>query len=392
MKLTGKLFLLLTTIVATTACKKPVVLVPVGGNSSYLVVDGFINVGDSTHILLSRTVNLDGNARSAPELNATITIESSGGNTYSLTTMGKGDYKSPVLNLPTDQKYRLKIITSNGKQYASDYIVVKNSPAIDSVGYQVKNDGLAMTVNTHDPSNNTRYYRWDYTSTYIVQSMFESKYVVVNQDTTALRTADQQIYHCWVTDTSTTIVLGSSAKLAEDRISGQQVAFLLPTAESLRIKFSILVKQHALTSEAFSYYDALNKNSTQVGGVFDAQPSELTGNIHNLTDPTETVIGFVTAGAVAQKRLFVSASQLPAMWQPNLSYYNGCALITELYDYIPDMAPPGYVEHQVKEFIYSGVETPIDTIRNPKAGMTSAKHYCADCTLRGTNKKPSFWK
>ncbi len=387
-----KRYFILAVITAAMACKKPIVLAPVARVNSYLVVDGNISSGDSSLITLSRTVNIDDTARSNPELNARVTIEGSGGGSYPLAAAGKGDYKSAILSLSADQKYSLKIVTADGRQYTSDFVPVRNSPAIDNVQYEIKDNGLAVTVDTHDAADATHYYRWDYTATYMVESMYNSKYIVVNGDTSALRTPEQQIFHCWLTDTSVNILLGSSAKLTEDRISKQQVAFLAPNAESLRIKFSILVKQHALTTEAFNYFDLLKRNSEQVGGVFDAQPSELTGNVHCLSDANELVIGYVTAGAVAQKRLFIDNSELPATWKPDLSYYDGCALITELYDYVPDLAPPGYVEHQVREYVYTGIETPVDRILSPKPGILSAKPYCADCTVRGTNKQPAFWK
>jgi hypothetical protein len=387
----NKLYIL-TVLLAVMGCKKPITIAPVTTANSYLVVDGHINVGDSSLITLSRTVNIAGNARSNPELGAKVTIEGSDGSSYQLTASGNGNYRSAALSLTTDKKYRLKITTADGRQYTSDDVPVKNAPAVDAVGYQVKDNGLAITVDTHDAANTTRYYRWDYTDTYMVESVYKSLFIVVNGDTTALRTPQQQIYHCWLTDTSSTIILGSSAKLTEDKISNQQVAFVQPNAESLRIKFSILVKQYALTAEAFNYFDLLKRNSEQVGGIFDAQPSELTGNIHCTSNPAEPVIGFITAGAVTQKRLFIDNSALPSTWLPNLSYYDGCSLITVFYDFVvPGSAPPFQI-NKFMDFIYSHVEVPIDTVSKPQQGYTSARPYCADCTVRGTNKQPSFWK
>lgn len=373
-------------------CKKPITLAPVATNSSYLVVDGSINSGDSSLITLSHTVNIAGNARSNPELGASVSIEGSGGDKYTLSSKGNGNYVSAPLNLSSSQKYRLNITTGDGKQYVSDFVPVKNSPPVDSVNYAIVSNGLQINANTHDATNNSRYYRWDYVITYQVRSAFESKLIVINGDTSAFRTPAQQIYNCWLNDTSANIALGSSAKLASDVISKQEISLIKSNSELLRIGLSILVKQHVLTSDAFNYFELLKKNSEQVGGVFDAQPSELTGNIHCLTNPTEPVIGYIIAGGVSTKRLFVDNKSLPATWLPDLSYYNGCALITELYDYIPPGAPAGFIEHQVKEYIYTGIETPIDTVLNPKLGVIATKPYCGDCTLRGTNKKPSFWK
>lgn len=386
-----KALYLLIGITIIAACKKQIPVPTTVITSSYLVFDGHIAVGDSSFITLSRTVNIAGNAKANPELGAKVTVEGKDGSSYALTAKNNGSYVCAPLNLSGNQTYRLKIITSNGKQYLSDYVPVKNSPPVDSVNYQVEGNGLSIKVNTHDAANSTKYYRWDYINTYQVQSKYESKYIVIPPDTSAPRTPGQQVYSCWVTDSSTIIILGSSAKLAQDKISNREVAFLQPTSEKLRIELSILVKQYALTSDAFNYYDLLNKNSGQVGGVFDPQPSELTGNIHSTTDATEPVIGYVTIGAVTQKRIFIYNRNLPASWLPDLSFYDGCAIIVELYDHpLPGGSPP-YIEKQVREYIYSGIEAPIDTITKPYA-MKSARPYCVDCTIRGTNKKPLFWK
>lgn len=373
-----------------TACKKQIVLKPIVTLNSYLVVDGHISNGDSTFITLSRTVNITGAVRSNPELNAAVTIEGQGGGSFALIAKGKGSYASAILNLSPTKSYRLKIITQDGRQYASDFVPLKNSPPIDTVSYAVKSDGLQINVDTHDATNITRYYKWDNVITYQVRSKYESKWIVVNDDTTAVRPLNQQIYNCWATDTSGNIALGSSAKLSQDVISKQEVILIAANSEKLRIGLSILVKQYALTTDAFNYYDLLKRNSEQIGGVFDAQPSELTGNIHCLTNAAEPVIGFITAGAVTTKRLFVDNKVLPATWLPDLGYYDGCYIINEEYNHITPGS--GYIEHQVKEYIYTRIETPIDTFSKPVPGIYAAKHYCADCTVRGTNKKPSFWK
>jgi len=270
-------------------------------------------------------------------------------------------------------------------------VPVKNSPSIDTVNYTIQSSGLQVNVNTHDPANNTHYYRWEYTETYIIHSMYYSNYMEVNHDTTAVRPPDKQIYQCWVNDTSSTIVLGSSAKLSHDIISEQPVITIPSTSEKVHIRYSIRVKQYALTTDAYNYFILLKKNTEQLGSIFDAQPSELTGNIHCLSNPAEPVIGYVTAGNATEQRIFIDNKDLPA-WTPDLPDKN-CQIDTLRYVFlIPNSAPPQLI-YYVKEFIYTGVEIPIDIVGSyPNGGFTAAFPYCVDCTLRGVNKPPSFWK
>ncbi len=381
----------LLVLIFLMSCKKLISPPAINAPNNYLVVNGSIVSGDSTIINLSRTFNITtGAAQPKPELNATVTIEGSQGQSYALTPKNNGNYVSAALNLSAAQTYRLKITTSNGKQYASDFVPLKNAPPVDSLGYAITANGLQINLNTHDATNSTHYYRWDYAETYQVHSEYNSRLIVIDKDTTRLRTADEEIYNCWVTNLSNDIILGSSAKLSNDVISRQQVALIPSNSEKLMVKYSILVKQYALTSDAYNYYTLLKKNTEQLGSIFDAQPSALTGNIHSLSNPSEPVIGYVTAGAITQSRIFVDNGSLPGGWVAYRPYYNGCYIFRELYD---DVDPStGYDTREVQLYVYPGFETPIDTLNYPGPGLKTSKPYCVDCTLRGTNKQPAFWK
>jgi len=375
------------------SCKKLINNQVFAAATNYLVVSGNITSGDTTFINLSRMVSVNDSARSKPVLNAGVTIEGSQGGSYPLTPANNGNYVSAPLNLSASQKYRIKITTSDGKQYASDFVPVKNAPAIDSVSYIVNSaTGLQINVNTHDAANNTHYYRWEYNETYIIHSAFVSHYMVVNRDTTAVRPADQEIYQCWASDTSNVILTGSSAALSRDVIRSQLITNIPSVSDKVHIRYSILVKQYALTSDAYNYFNLLKKNTEQLGGIFDSQPSELTGNVHCLSNPNEPVVGYITAGAVAQQRIFIDSSQLPA-WVPVTSD-SICTLDTLLYARpIILKAGPPIVAFEVHDLIYTGIKIPIDKVgESPKGGFSAAFPHCVDCTLRGTNKQPAFWK
>lgn len=394
-----RILYLLLVLVGAMACKKQITIAPSAKITSYLVVDGNISLGDSTTITLRRTVSLDSNARSNPELGAVVTVESAGGTSYKLTGKGNGTYVSAPLNLSAGEKYSLKITTLNGGKYVSDFVPVKNSPAIDSIITTIKNDGLQIGVDTHDGTNGSKYYRWEYMETYQIQSAFRSLFTVVQNtappytppDFQYPRTGDQVIYNCWVSDTSNTVITATTAKLATDKVNNAPVALVPANSEKLRFRYSILVKQYVLTADAFNYFELLKKNTEQIGGIFDPQPSELTGNVHCVSNPNEPVIGFVTVGQVMQKRIFVDKASLPANWVAE-TFYSSCHLDTLLYarkltNTIPTIDPI-YV-HEVNDLIYSGLELTVDYA---PGGYTASTPVCVDCTLRGTNKKPPFWK
>jgi hypothetical protein len=387
------IFLIELMLVMTLGCKKPYLPPVIASNANYLVVEGVINSGqDSTIIRLSRTSPLSSDTLVKPELNAIVEVESNASTSYPLKEKGNGYYVSPGLNLNTSNKYQLKIITTDNKAYQSDFVAVKNSPPIDSVYYKTTSNNLQILSATHDPSNSTRYYRWEYAETYILHSYYDSGFIHVKDpyDTVLTRLPNQEIYTCWVSDLSSTIVLNSSSKLSKDVIANNSITIIPSTSNKIVDRYSILVKQYALTEDAYNYWQNLKKNTEQLGSIFDAQPSEISGNIHCVTTPSEPVIGFISVGSYSQSRIFIDNFYLPA-WRPDPDpYYAGCYILPFLY------FNPKTRENEVQTSIYSDIYIPVQAITTsgslPKIlGWTGAEPQCVDCTLRGTNIQPSFW-
>jgi hypothetical protein len=365
---------------------------PITTASNYLVVEGAINTGtDSTTIHLSRTVPVSSNGSGTPELGAIVTIISDGGASYPCTETGNGNYTAAGLNVSSGN-FGLKINTRDGKVYQSDLVPAKNSPPIDSVYYRVQGNGVEVYADTHDPTNNTRYYRWDYVGTYEFHSAFSSLLYLqtVPVDSVMIRPLADQVYTCWHNDISSAILINSSAKLAKDVITENPIQFISSSAEELEDRYSILVKQYALTGDAYNYYSQLKQNTEQLGGIFDPQPSQLTGNFHCISNPGEPVLGYITAGSASESRIYIDTRNLPA-WLTNSPYTN-CKMDTDLY--AQPSGPTSFI-NEVEERIYSGFDIPIYPIQPPGAahplGYSGGSPSCVDCTLRGTNKQPSYW-
>jgi len=384
-------------LILFTGCKKPYDPPGITAPNSYLVVEGVINSGaDSTIIKLSKTVNLASNVTLNPLGGAVLTVESDQGAVYPLTETSQGTYTAIGLNLDNTRQYHLRIKTAT-EQYVSDFVSVENSPPIDSVNFVIQNNGLTIYSNTHDPNNNTKYYRWDYQETWIIHSQFDS-FFKSNGDTVLARDyTNDEIYSCWTTTASSTIVLNSSAKLARDVIVDNPIIFIPSSSEKLSSKYSILVRQYALTGDAYSFWQNLKKNTEQLGSIFDAQPSQINGNIHSITHPSEPVIGYISVGSVSSTRIFIANQQLPA-WADNPNDPS-CILDSFYYAYVPKGSNATPV-NQINEYINynkgaTNPEIPINSISppgSPPIGYTASEPSCVDCTLRGTNKQPAFWK
>jgi len=375
----------------TAGCKKPYNPSVVSSPNHYLVVEGVLDVGDSvTVIKLSQTVNLGDDVKTSGVAGYAVTIQDASGapvTTLQPISGRDGQYASAApLNLDQSKKYRLHI-AGDGKEYASDYIGVKKTPPIDSVGFAPKGNNLNIYVNTHDATNSTRYYRWDYTEAWKFHAKYGSGFLV-DPITKGIRsrTEDEASYYCFTGDISGNTMIASSAKLSSDVIFQAPVTTILSTNEKISVRYSILLRQYALTKEGYEFWENIRKNTEQLGSIFDAQPSQLQGNIHSISNPAEPVIGFVTITNVQRKRIFIDNSELPLEWYPTYPYY--CEADTALIYNDKTM------QNEVKTRIIEGGGIPISPIidKNVIIGYIYSTLECTDCRIRGKSLAPPFWK
>lgn len=374
-----KLVYALALLIFITGCKERFEPVLATTSARLLVVEGMINVGgEPTVIKLSRTMPALATGKViANEQGAQIYIESSDGQSYQLVENQPGTYQSGNLNLDSQKKYRLKII-AKGQQYITDFLEAKISPPIEDITWEAKANGVQIYVNTHDNTNNSRYYRWDFEDTWIFYANYKSLLV---WDGAALRPRNlntEDIYKCWTSANATSIVVGASIKLTNDIIYRQPLVFIPSSSEKFTEKYSILVKQYVLTKEAFEFWDSLRKNTESMGSIFDAQPSQLTGNIKNINNPDETVLGYISAGSAQYKRIFINRDEIPSGIIQHSQKCNPQDTID--LNNIQVFSNPNYL--------------PIGEVTNDAGlllGYRGAVRECADCTVHGTKKKPDFW-
>ncbi len=372
-------------ILITAGCKEKFDLPVIAMGTNYLVVEGFINSGEgATNIHLSRTTKLADTTVLKPEPGAQVMVEGDDNMRNLLSEKGAGLYSVDQLSLNNNNKYRLVIHTSEGKEYASGYVPVKQVPPIDSVSWKKENNQIIISVSAHDPQNNTRYYRWEYEETWEYHSVFESHLKYENRRIIR-RDSSDNIFKCWHIINSPTIQLGSSVRLVEDVIADYPIMIFPIGSEKTRFLYSILVKQYAIDKGSYEFWSLMKKNTEQIGSVFDAQPSQLTGNIVCVNNPKEQVIGYISASSVTTKRIFINYTEL----LPE-HFYSTPFSECRQWNVEPDSGSLNYYFGT-----YSALFTPLDSnyaIPVGFIGIGRAEIDCADCREKGgTNKKPSYW-
>src|SRR6185437_9062360 len=126
-RLLNILFLLIVSGVIYIGCKKSYSPPAINVDYKYLTIDGsLINSVDSPSVItLSRTAKLtDSSLAYNPETGATVSVEDSAGGSFAFAETCGGRYRSSPLSLNPSDKYRLKITTSSGENYVSDYVAV----------------------------------------------------------------------------------------------------------------------------------------------------------------------------------------------------------------------------------------------------------------------------
>jgi hypothetical protein len=366
-------YLLFVLLLAGPHCNQPYTVPPQAvKNTNYLVVEGDISVGrDTTTIRLTRSVPVtDTTKKLLPVPNATVIVETDAGRSFVMQGTGDGTYLLSYIPLgAVSEKYRLNIKTTDGREYLSDFVEFKKTPLIDSVSWEQHDDGVHIYVNTHDDSAKSKYYRWSFSETWEYHTNFRSKFEYVNGLVVPRK---QQIYTCWQTNTPVAIILQSTSALASDIVSRKELMFIPTSSHRIGVLYSMLVKQSVLTKEGLDYWTLLSKNTDNLGSIFDALPSELTGNIRCVTNPNETVIGFISAATTEQQRLWIKHVQVHD-WAYPPGAFNGCDTTVITSPFQLDLVISGAYDFWEDLAVIAPVE-------------------CSDCRLEGgVTEKPPFW-
>ncbi|MDX2306046.1 MAG: DUF4249 domain-containing protein [Microscillaceae bacterium] len=358
----------------------------------YLVVEGLITNETKAHrILISRTSPID-SLVFIPETEAQVHIEDEQGNRFPLSEKEPGKYfTTPNFTGIIGQSYTLLIQTSSGRNYRSDAVTLKSCPPIDSIyaeyrtGLINRPDGIEFYVDSHDPSNQTRYYRWEWEETYEIVVPFASIFEWIQGNEVRPRT--ENVGNCWKSDTSSTILIKNTIGLANDQISRFPVRFMDKFSQEIRTKYSILVKQYALSEEAFTFWSNLQESQTRQGSLFDIQPGIIQGNIRSLDDKNEIVLGYFDASQVSTLREFFVPSDFNDQGFVRPSYFANCFIL----DTIPEARIGEYLltennleSREIWDSFGAFGFTDIFYVIVPKA--------CANCTGFADKKRPSFWR
>ncbi len=353
-------------------------------------------------IILSRTYKFEADGPS-PETGAQVSVIADG-ETIQFTETQPGIYTSNTIFIAEPNvNYQLKIMTSSGKKYESDTTQLTQDTQIDNLYYQritndLGEDGVAIYVDSFDPTSQSKFYRYTYEETYkIVAPFYKNSNLIVTGNVfpdcnVALVGRDENVKTCYKTDFSSEIILTTTTDLQEDRVSGFLVRFLNKNNFIISHRYSILVKQYVQQPDAYLFYAKLKEIAEQGSNLFSQiQPGFLNGNLHAENNNQEKVIGFFEVSSVSNARLFFNFSDVfPNQELP--PYVINCI------PFSPQIIVPGLGGTGSCGELITSLENNTITYWEENASPEEGEgpywvvpRVCGDCTVLGETQVPDFW-
>lgn len=277
-----------------------------------LIVEGQVTDQPGPYtIKLTRTADYSYKSLNLLESGATVVISDDQGNRETLKEVAAGGtYQTSSLKGVVGRGYKLIIQTKTGKRYESAMEVLPAAPPILKLYYQytresgavtaAKSQGWDVYLDTKDPETPGNYYRWVWTHYEFTDVC--SKRDLPNGTVTGLGCCSS----CWdITRCYTCINISSDVNINGQAISRQ---FISRVPYKSKSQYYLEVQQQAISEGAYAFWKSVRQLTGNTGGLFDAAPSTVRGNIRCVSDPSEMVYGYFGATGLSEQYINVDRS------------------------------------------------------------------------------------
>ncbi|MFZ2900998.1 MAG: DUF4249 domain-containing protein [Saprospiraceae bacterium] len=355
------------------------------GSDQLLVVEGTItNAPGPYFVKLSSTTAIE-HPFPLPVKGATVVLSEQDGPAETLTETEPGTYATSAWGIQGEagKKYKIAILLPDGREYESAYEEIPQPEAIDSVYAEVDSRtdpaytyplrGYQFYLDASVQHQESKYFLWKLTETYKFNSDLLIPYYYAGQLLPFPK--PDSLFTCYKTSDVKDIFVLDAERLETPQVRRYPLHFVDTEGRKLFLKYSLLVEQYVVGKEAFAFWSHIKRQNTGLGALYTTQPFQIRGNISNVGDPEEAVLGYFMAAGYAERRLFVERP-------PGVEFHFGVCTIgePEIYEMLglsrtrPSTWP-----------IYLG--------QSPDGGpMGVPDQVCADCRQKkATIEKPGFW-
>ncbi|GAA4314189.1 hypothetical protein GCM10023183_34310 [Nibribacter koreensis] len=273
---------------------------------------------------------------------AVVRIEDETGKVEQLAQYQRGVYRSRADALGVKGRvggtYTLTVRLKDGRIYQSKAETMPAVPAIDDVKStyvqrtilkgenELPDNRFELTLQMKDPAGERNFYRWDWTGVYEVATQ-PWEYTEKDLRTGRLVSRPKSCCTtCWVKDSINPISVVDDRLFNGNLVTGQQVATIPVNAQTLSIRYRVEVRQYSLSETAYDYWRVMAMQTSKTGSVLDPPPANAKGNLYNVNDPNEMVIGYFGASAISRKIINLSRTDVPNP-PPLFDYDDDCRVI-----------------------------------------------------------------
>jgi hypothetical protein len=289
----------------------------IGERQSVLVINGTITDIPGPHEVTVSMSTPYNEPYFQPVDGCVVTVEDESGTYHSYYQSSPGRYHAylPAPFLSVGKAYSLTVRTPQNLVYRSDFDTLLACPPIDTLYYDVQNRGTNLQGRT---MNGIQFYSdltgsagtatnfrwlleetWEYRTPYIGQYLYEYQGGPITYFYT------DHVHRCFMTHPVSGLHTASTRFLAGNAIRRNPLNYVSDETPRLLYKYSVLVTQQSLTDAAYSYWDQLETQSEESGGLYETQPYSIAGNLCNPENPDEKVLGFFYATQQQTSRLTV---------------------------------------------------------------------------------------
>ncbi len=283
--------------------------------------------------------------------------------------------------LGVNKAYKLYVYTQEGEEYQSDYDSLLACPQVDSLYYAIESQetdnpdityyGLQFYVDVKGKKGESRNFLWKLEESYEYHAPYFIQYYW-NED--SLQEFDPPIDTlsiCYRTQSIPELYTASTRYLVGNKLNKYPLNYVSGRTLKLKIKYGLMVSQHSLSNDAFIYWEKINSLMTETGGLYEKQPAGSEGNIFNINDQEEQVLGYFYASQEQEKWTIVRDTFY-------FHFYDySCAIDTVVN--FDDMGGSFYLISLDQE----------DEV-GPPYGY--ANRFCFDCRERGGSlEPPDYW-
>ena len=298
---------------------------PTDSLGNRLVVSGQVStIADQNFIQLGRTADTD--RLPFPVSGALINLFDEVGNAYSYREdeFNPGIYLIDNFSGLPSTRYFIRIITPEGETYESTPEVMPDDPGQLTSYYEFERDEytdfegtvsnqffVKVYANSVLPSSENAYVKWNVDEVFLLSPTdFPDPFGYVPPPCFIAQSADPQ-----------RITLFNGEEVKANSLEGFLVSSRL-VDWSFHERHYFTIYQSSLTKDAFEYWRKVNIVANQVGSIFDTPPAQINGNIRNVNQASEKILGYFQACNQTFSRMYLVKTDVPFPLLENTCTYD----------------------------------------------------------------------